>query len=114
MYDRGGALFAAPLEEHSKASVMAKFFYRKQARQFEYKPRYYDPEKEAREKRRDELLGARPTDGEYVPGSIIRAQTSARREGTIEDRRRKQKSTNLKLVVLLGLIVLVIFFMFFR
>ena len=49
---------------------MARFFYTPKPRQFDYRPRYYDPEKEAREKRREELLGARPaTEGEYVPVS---------------------------------------------
>ena len=45
---------------------------------FNYTPRYYDPEKEAREQRRAELRGERAGDGEYEPGKDIRAQREAR------------------------------------
>lgn len=57
---------------------MLKFtaFSTKKPRQFEYKPRFYDPEKEAREKRKRELLGPEAIDieGEYEPGQYIKRQ----------------------------------------
>ena len=44
--------------------------FKRHPNKFNYTPRYYDPEKEAREQRRAELRGERAGDGEYEPGSI--------------------------------------------
>lgn len=53
--------------------------YKRHANSFNYTPRYYDPEKEAREQRRAELRGERLEDsGEYTPGKYIRAKREAR------------------------------------
>lgn len=61
--------------------------FKKHANKFNYIPRYYDPEKEAREQRRAELRGERAEDAdrEYRPGQYIRTQRearAARRAGT--------------------------------
>ena len=91
---------------------MARFFYTPKPRQFDYRPRYYDPEKEAREKRREELLGARPaTEGEYVPGDMLRRRPASdsimrcilRRRG-----RRRTGSVLFLLVILAALVVAVV------
>ncbi|WP_295938177.1 hypothetical protein [uncultured Alistipes sp.] len=54
--------------------------FKKRANKFNYIPRYYDPEKEAREQRRAELRGERAEDAdrEYRPGQYIRTQREAR------------------------------------
>ncbi len=53
--------------------------YKRHANSFNYTPRYYDPEKEAREQRRAELRGERiEDDGEYTPGKYIKAKREAR------------------------------------
>ena len=54
--------------------------FKKHANKFNYIPRYYDPEKEAREQRRAELRGERAEDAEraYRPGQYIRTQSAAR------------------------------------
>lgn len=54
--------------------------FKKHANKFNYIPRYYDPEKEAREQRRAELRGERCEDAnrEYRPGQYIRTQREAR------------------------------------
>ncbi len=54
--------------------------FKKHANRFNYIPRYYDPEKEAREERRAELRGERAEDTgrEYRPGQYIRTQREAR------------------------------------
>lgn len=54
--------------------------FKKHANKFNYIPRYYDPEKEAREQRRTELHGQRSDDAndEYRPGQYIRTQREAR------------------------------------
>ena len=48
--------------------------FKRHANKFNYIPRYYDPEKEAREQRRAELRGERAEDGdgEYRPAQYIR------------------------------------------
>lgn len=61
--------------------------YKRHANDFNYTPRYYDPEKEAREQRRAEMRGERIDDsGEYSPGKYIRAKREAR------DLRREQEA----------------------
>lgn len=52
--------------------------FKKHANKFNYIPRYYDPEKEAREQRRAELHGEREGQTEYRPGQYIRTQRDAR------------------------------------
>ncbi|MFR9503594.1 MAG: hypothetical protein SNH73_03990 [Rikenellaceae bacterium] len=61
--------------------------FKRHANEFKYTPRFYDPQKEERDRRRAELRGSRPSDqseGEYIPGEYIRRQRearAARREG---------------------------------
>ncbi len=81
--------------------MKVRFTYTAKPRKFEYKPRYYDPEKEAREQRRDELLGARPSQGgDYVPGEIIRSRMGARREALHQRRKGKGKTIILVVAIL--------------
>lgn len=86
---------------------MARFFYTPKPRQFSYKPRFYDPEKEAREKRREELLGVRPAEGEeYVPGELLRRRRMQRMmEDVTAARRKKQKGSGLLLVAFIVLLI---------
>lgn len=60
--------------------------FKKHANKFNYTPRYYDPEKEAREQRRAELYGRRSDDPqqEYRPGQYIRTQREARGKRRLE------------------------------
>ena len=63
--------------------------HKRHANKFNYTPRYYDPAKEERERRRAELRGERLDDkGEYTPGKYIRSQREAR-----EMRRSEQKQS---------------------
>lgn len=54
--------------------------FKRHPNKFNYIPRYYDPEKEAREQRRAELRGERAEDAdrEYQLGQYIRTQREAR------------------------------------
>lgn len=68
-------------ENDEKTATMLGFTpFKKHANKFNYIPRYYDPEKEAREQRRAELRGERAEDAgkEYRPGQMIRTQREAR------------------------------------
>ena len=64
-----------------KQTFMSGFTpFKKHANKFNYLPRYYDPEKEERDRRRAELRGERAEDAgkEYKPGQYIRTQSQAR------------------------------------
>ncbi len=55
--------------------------YKRRANEFKYTPRFYDPQKEERDRRRAELRGSRPEGEEgsdYIPGEYIRRQREAR------------------------------------
>lgn len=68
--------------------------FKKHANKFNYIPRLYNPEKEAREERRAELHGQRSEDSsrEYSPGQYIRTQREARaaRRGREDNRGRSR------------------------
>ena len=54
--------------------------YKRHANKFNYTPRYYDPAREERERRRAELRGERLDDNdneEYTPGKYIRTRVRA-------------------------------------
>lgn len=75
--------------------------YKKRANRFNYIPRYFDPQKEAREQRRAELTGRRLDDNEeYVPGKYIRTQREAR-AARKEQERDQGRTKVLRLVMLL-------------
>jgi Na+-transporting methylmalonyl-CoA/oxaloacetate decarboxylase gamma subunit len=60
--------------------------YKRHANKFNYTPRYYDPNKEERERRRQELRGERLDDsGEYTPGKYIQAKREARLSRAAEE-----------------------------
>ncbi|WP_418992401.1 hypothetical protein [Alistipes sp.] len=87
--------------------------FKKHANKFNYIPRYYDPEKEAREQRRAELRGERAEEGErtYRPGQYIRTQREARaaRRAREDDRGRKRIWTMAVAVVLVLLFVALLY-----
>lgn len=75
--------------------------HKKHANRFNYIPRYYDPEREAREQRRAELCGQRlDDDTEYVPGKYIRTQREARAARKAQDQDRG-RGRMLRLIMLL-------------
>lgn len=78
---------------------------------FNYLPRYYDPEKEERDRRRAELRGERAEDAgkEYKPGQYIRTQSQARAA-----RRREEMSRGSgRMWMMVVLVVLVLLFLVF-
>ena len=82
--------------------------FKKHANKFNYIPRYYDPEKEAREQRREELTGRRsdtPDSGEYRPGQYIRTQQEARNR-----RNSRSGSGRMKIWLYLGVAFVVLLF----
>ncbi|MFR9650536.1 MAG: hypothetical protein SNG35_00735 [Rikenellaceae bacterium] len=79
--------------------------FKRNANRFNYTPRYYDPAKEEREQRREELLGRRldaDQSGEYIPGQYIRTQRDAR------NARRGEKrgvGSSFRVWIMLGVVV---------
>ncbi len=110
----------------------ALFFSQRKPRGFNYQPRYYDPEAEAREERKKIVLGekykspeerVREASGEkgpdpnYVPGSILREHVAARRGAHASDVMKKRRKKSRSIPVLIGmlmLIVLIVWMMYFR
>ena len=85
--------------------------FKKHANKFNYLPRYYDPEKEERDRRRAELRGERAEDAgkEYKPGQYIRTQSQARAA-----RRREEMSRGSgRMWMMVVLVVLVLLFLVF-
>lgn len=82
------------------------FFSRPKPRQFEYKPRYYDEEKERREERRKALADAESG-----------VQTNLKRDIDMRwrriDRRNRHKSKSINLLVYLVIVAFLIYFLFF-
>lgn len=83
--------------------------YKRRANSFNYRPRYYDPDREEREQRRAELRGERSDDtGEYTPGKYIRTQRAAR-----EARRAKDEGGSRMRMWMLGVgVVLLALFLY--
>ncbi len=78
---------------------------RRKPRQFNYNPRYYDAEKEARNQRRIELGHAPIEEGEQErkPGDLLRARAEQRMQRSERDMaaRKKSNMTRILFVVLL-------------
>lgn len=95
---------------------MAGFFSRAKPRQFNYRPIYYNPDQERREKRRDELLGKRVEEGDYQPGDIIRGGGMRAKGRFINDTdyaHKQKRQTAMRLVVILALLLIVVAIIFF-
>ncbi len=88
--------------------------FKKHANRFNYIPRFYDPEKDAREQRRAELRGERAEDAEreYRPGQYIRTQREAR--NAHRDRRENGMAGIWKLALGVLIVMLVFSFLFPR
>ena len=85
-------------------------FHKAKPRQFNYRPIYYDPERERLEKRRDELLGKRPEDGQYKPGDIIRGgglRAKGKFVGDPDYERKFKNRSNGRLLIILALLAAV-------
>ncbi len=80
--------------------------FKRHANRFNYTPRYYDPDKEAREQRRAELFGQRADDGDYVPGKYIRTQREAR---SVRRNAAASRSQGKLWLMVLAAVVLVLF-----
>ena len=107
--------------------MAALFFSQRKPRGFNYLPRYYNPEAEAREDRKKIVLGdkyrspaqrandearAAGTDvveENYVPGSFLREHIASRRRNLhAADVMRKRRRKTRNVYVLLGMLVLIV------
>lgn len=90
--------------------------HKRHPRQFNYIPRYYDPVKEERDRRRRELHGtSSATDNEeYVPGKYIRTQREARDASRGEGSAMSGVFQYLVIALILGFAVLIFLPRFMR
>ena len=93
---------------------MAGFFsgLGRKPRQFEYKPRYWDPDAEAREARRRMILGDDYAEGEYRPGMYIRERRLLRMQEREHDRSERNRRVAIRTVLFLAGVVVVLYLMY--
>lgn len=76
-------------------------------RQYAYKPVFFDPEKEEKEKRRKQL---EESDEGYVPGSELRDKMKLKRSRMDDSLKRKSRRSSILITILLAAILLYIIF----
>ncbi len=81
------------------------FFKTPKPKQFDYKPRYYDEEKERKEKRRKEMEQSGQGDTSFMRSEIDR------RWRTIDNKNRN-KARGINLLIYLAIIALLVYFIF--
>ncbi len=92
------------------------FFGNRQPRKFQYRPRYYDPDKEELEQRKRMMLGDKyeeSKDGEYKPGQYIRDMRL--RRGIVADRQRRERKMRRRqwiIVLALALLLFMLWYLF--
>ncbi len=83
------------------------FFSLPKPKKFNYIPRYYDPEKEEREKRRSELRAMRgESDGDYIDEKDGKKRTIRFRK------QRTRNNSNMRVLIILAALLLLTYFMF--
>lgn len=93
------------------------FFKVPKHRVFDYKPRFYDPEKERREQRRRELgLADDDTQGEnYQPGSIIRnSGMKARHDAFSQKMSKSRRQSRIFVLVFVGILCFLLYYLFYK
>jgi hypothetical protein len=97
------------------------YFYNvRKPRQFDYKPLYYDPRKEAMEERKLKIkreLGMEISDKEYKPqvkGSFVQGTNHLKKSRLRGDDARSRQYKNVRLVLILSLLLLALWFFFWR
>lgn len=86
-------------------------FFRRKPRQFNYSPRYYDAEAEAREERKRLILGEdydkdyKADDKGYTPGKYIRRAQVHRMKGNVST---KDKGRNIMVRLIIFIVLLLI------
>jgi hypothetical protein len=97
------------------------YFYNvRKPKQFDYKPLYYDPRKEAMEDRKLKVkreLGMEISDEEYKPqikGSFVQGTTHLKKSRFRGDNARSRQYKNVKLAVILSLLLIALWFFFWR
>jgi hypothetical protein len=97
------------------------YFYNvRKPRRFEYKPLYYDPHKEEMEERKLKVkreLGLEISKEEYKPqikGSFAHGTTHLKKSRQRGDDTRSRQYKNVRLVLILSLLLLALWFFFLR
>lgn len=84
----------------------------KKPRQFNYKPRFFNPEEEERERRKrfsDIDLDAK--DDKYIPGSIVQHERIKRMTISEQEKALKNRSSKMRLIIFMILLILAAYFL---
>jgi hypothetical protein len=97
------------------------YFYNvRKPRQFDYKPLYYDPRKEAMEERKLKVkreLGLPITGEEYKPqlkGSFVQGTSHLKKSRLRGDDTRSRQYKNIRLALILSLLLMALWFFFIK
>ncbi len=91
------------------------FFKLPRIRQFEYRPRYYDEEKERREQRRRELgLSSQSENQTYAAGDMIRSGAMRARHDSFSRQVQLQRRRSNRLLLLLIIVLAFVAYMMMR
>jgi hypothetical protein len=97
------------------------YFYNvRKPRRFDYKPLYYDPHKESMEERKLKVkreLGLEISNEEYKPqikGSFLHGTTHLKKSNLKGDDARSRQYRNVRLALILSLLLLALWFFFWR
>lgn len=82
------------------------FFKTPKPKQFEFKPRYYDEEKERKEKRRKQMEQSGQGNTSFMRSEIDRKWRNI-------DRKNRGKARGINLLIYLAVIAMFVYFMFF-
>ncbi len=84
-------------------------------RQFEYKPLYFDPEKERREKRRRTLLGKEFEEENTIDGghaSRIKGAMRTKHTNFANQVRKENKTSNLRLIIIVAILTFIAYYLY--
>lgn len=92
--------------------------FRRKPRNFEYKPLHYNPQEEARNERKKEILGDdaeqhKDEQGEYIPGAILRSSMRSRRGYDHASRAKRDRNIRRAVIALIILFTMLLYILGF-
>jgi len=91
-----------------------KFFYTPKNRQFNFKPRYYDEQKEDLENRIEQIRRELGQNDPNNDKKTYSANIKGRMKGTLRRSRDTQQKSNIRLILIIIVLSLVAYYVFFK
>ncbi len=92
------------------------FFRLPSVRKFDYKPRYFDPEKEKREARKREILGdsySSATESSTAHAFRIKGAMSQKHKNYTEIAKKESKRSNLRLIIIIIILSAIAYYLYY-